>query len=56
MLNTEKQFNSLAADFEILAVTMKGCENSDRRLALLQRMRVVIEEIDGQIFTSLNPE
>jgi hypothetical protein len=56
MLNTEKQFNSLAAEFDTLAVAMRGCKNSDRRLALLQRMRVVIEEIDGQIVTSLNPE
>ena len=49
MLNTEEHFNSLAAEFEILAVAMRGCKSSNRRIALLQRMRVVIEEIDGQL-------
>ena len=44
MLNTEGHFNSLAAEFETLAVAMRGCKSSNRRIALLQRMRVVIEE------------
>jgi hypothetical protein len=55
MLNTEEHFNSLAAEFEILAVAMRGCKSSNRRIALLQRMRVVIEEIDGQLFPSFKP-
>jgi len=54
MLNTEQQFDSLAAEFETLAVAMRDCESPDRRIVLLQRMRIVIEEIDGQIFGSLN--
>jgi len=56
MLNTEQQFDSLATEFETLAVAMRGCERLDHRIVLLQRMRVVIEEIDEQIFSSLNQE
>jgi hypothetical protein len=56
MLNTEEQFTSLASEFDTLAVAIRSCKNSDRRLVLLQRMGVVIEEIDGQILASLNPE
>ena len=55
MLNAEEHFNSLAAEFETLAVAMRGCKSSNGRIALLQRMRVVIEAIDGQIFPSLKP-
>jgi hypothetical protein len=56
MRNTEQQFNSLATEFETLAVAMRGCESPDRRVVLMQRMRVVIEEIDEQIFSSLNQD
>jgi hypothetical protein len=49
-------FESLANEFETLAAEMKTCTNPERRIELLQRMKVLIDEIDGVIFKSLNRE
>ena len=49
-----QQFESLANNFETLAGEMKTCKNPERRIELLQRMKVLIDEIDGVIFMSLN--
>jgi hypothetical protein len=54
MLTNEEQFNSLADEFEVLAVKMRVCKSAKRRVALLQQMTILINEIDGQIYTSLN--
>jgi hypothetical protein len=51
-----QQFESLANKFETLAGEMKTCKNPERRIELLQRMKVLIDEIDGVIFMSLNRE
>ena len=51
-----QRFESLANKFEILAVEMRTCKNPERRIELLQRMKVLINEIDGVIFKSLNRE
>lgn len=51
-----QQFESLANKFETLAAEMNTCKNPERRIELLQRMKVLIDEIDGVIFTSLNRE
>jgi hypothetical protein len=51
-----QRFESLANKFEILAAEMRTCKNPERRIELLQRMKVLINEIDGVIFKSLNRE
>jgi hypothetical protein len=54
MLNTDDQFNLLAHEFEALALQMRNCKSAKRRVALLQRMTILINEIDGHIYTSLD--
>ena len=57
MLNTQKQlerFDFLANKFEDLAEEMRACKNPERRIELLQRMKALIDEIDGVILMSLN--
>ena len=51
-----QQFESLANKFETLAGEMRTCHNPKRRIELLQRMKILIDQIDGQILTSLNQE
>ena len=46
-----QQFESLANAFETLAAEMRACKNTERRIVLLRRMKVLIDEIDGHIFT-----
>jgi hypothetical protein len=51
-----QQFELLANKFETLAAEMNACKNPERRIELLQRMKVLIDEIDVLIFTSLHRE
>ena len=51
-----RQFESLANQFETLAIEMRACLNLERRIELLQRMKVLIDEIDSQVYASLNQE
>ena len=53
MSDNLQQFESLATEFEILAFEMSTCTNPARRIELLQRMKILIDEIDGVIFMSL---
>jgi hypothetical protein len=49
-----QQFELLTNKFETLAAEMNTCKNPERRIELLQRMKVLIDEIDGVILMSLN--
>jgi len=54
MPNAEQRFKSLAAEFEALAARMRVCRDPELRLALLRQMKLLIDEIDGLVFTSVN--
>jgi hypothetical protein len=53
MSDTLQQFEWLATKFETLAFEMRTCTNPQRRIELLQQMKILIDEIDGVIFMSL---
>jgi hypothetical protein len=55
MLNAQDHFKRLADKFEALVLEV-GISNNDpeRRLELFQRMKVLTDEMDGLILTSLS--
>ena len=54
MPNADQRFESLAAEFETLAERMRVCRDPELRLVLLRRMKVLLDEIDALVFTSLS--
>jgi hypothetical protein len=56
MLSAQDRFKRLSDKFEALVLEMGKCGDPKRRSELLQRMKIVIDEIDGLIFTSLDRE
>jgi hypothetical protein len=45
MPDPQKQFELLAAEFEMLTTEMEMCKNPERRFALLQRKKVLTDDI-----------
>jgi len=56
MSNTIRRFEAVTKRFDTLVDEIRTCKNSERRIELLQRMRLLIDEIDELIFTSLDRE
>jgi len=50
------QFKSLAKKFEPLIDEIRTCTNPARRIELLQRMRLLIDETDSYVVASLDQE
>jgi hypothetical protein len=53
MPDAQTQFQLLAAEFEMLSAEMRVCKNPERRHALLQGMKILIDEIFGLVSRSL---
>jgi hypothetical protein len=53
MPDPQKSFELLATEFETLTAEMEICKNPDRRFALLQRMKVLIDDIFALVCISL---
>ncbi len=54
--NAVGESSSTLKRFDALVDEIRTCKNSERRIELLQRMRLLIDEIDELIFTSLDRE
>jgi hypothetical protein len=51
-----QRFEAVTKRFDTLVDQIRTCKNSERRIELLKRMRLLIDEIDELIFTSLDRE
>jgi hypothetical protein len=56
MPDAQKQFELLAAEFETLCGEVEICKNPERRFALVQRMKILMDDIFRLLCTSLNHE
>jgi hypothetical protein len=54
MPDVQKQFELLAAEFEMVSAKMDVCRDSALRLVLLRRMKVLIDEIFELIASNQN--
>jgi hypothetical protein len=53
MPDLQSQFELLAIEFETLTTEMQICKNPERRFALLQRMKLLLDEIFELLSASL---
>jgi hypothetical protein len=56
MPDAQKQFELLAAEFEMLCGEVEICQNTERRFAPPQRMKILMDEIFRLLCTSLNKD
>jgi hypothetical protein len=56
MPDAQKQFEFLAAEFELLSAETRVCKNPERRHVLLQHMKILIDEIFGLVSRSLHED
>jgi hypothetical protein len=56
MSNIVERFQWLAQQFDALVQKLGESPSQVERKQLLQRMKILIDEIDGQIFTALKRE
>ena len=54
--DAQKQFELLAAEFEMLSAEMGVCKKPERRHALLQGMEILIDEIFGLVPKSFSED
>jgi hypothetical protein len=56
MPDAQKQFELLAAEFEMLCGEVEICKNKERRFAPPERMKILMDEIFRLLCTSLNQD
>ena len=54
MRDTQHRFQQLSESFDALVLEVANCKEPQLRIELLQRMKILIDEIDGLIYVSLN--